>query len=73
MSQYLGIEEERWALEEMNKIVYKNRIDTYLRLLKNLNIKAGLTRIAWTVRVKIKLPEEILRRLSYYNFTNNKK
>ena len=43
---YIAIEEERRALEEMNKVVYKGKIDTYLLLLKNLNIKAGLTGIA---------------------------
>jgi len=43
---YIGIEEERRALEEMDKIIYKGRIDTYLLVLENLNIKAGLTGIA---------------------------
>jgi len=55
----------------MNKIVYKNRIDTYPLLLENLNIKAGLAEIAWRVRVESKLPEQILQRLFYYNFTND--
>jgi len=67
----VGIEKERLAQQEIDKIVYKNRIDTYLLLLENLNIKAGLTGIAWRVRVESKLPEETLWRLSYYNFAND--
>ena len=55
----------------MDKIVYKNRIDTYILILENLNIKAGLTGIACRVQVESKLHEEILQRLSYYNFGNN--
>ena len=43
---YIGIEEEQRALEEMDKIIYKGKIDTYLWPLENLNIKAGLTGIA---------------------------
>ena len=35
--RYIGIEEERRALEEMNKVVYKGKIDTYLLLLENIN------------------------------------
>jgi len=27
---YIGIEEEQRALEEMDKIIYKGKIDTYL-------------------------------------------
>ena len=57
--RYIGIEEEQRALEEMNKVVYKGKINTYLLLLENLNIKAGLTGIAWRVRVESGLPEDI--------------
>jgi hypothetical protein len=71
IKRYIGIEEERRALEEMDKISYKGKIDTYLLLLENLNIKAGLTGIAWRVRVESKLPDEILRRLSYFKFAND--
>jgi hypothetical protein len=71
IKRYIGIEEERRALAEMDKISYQNRIDTYLLRLDNLNIKAGLRGIAWRVRVESKLPEEILRRLSYYKFAND--
>ena len=53
---YIGIEEERRALEEMHKVVYKGKIDTYHLLLENLNIKAGLTGIAGRVRVESGLP-----------------
>ena len=69
--RYIGIEEERRALEEMNKVVYKGNIYTYLLLLENLNIKAGLTGIAWRVRVESELPEDILRRLSHFKFAND--
>ena len=69
--RYIGIEEERRALEEMNKVVYMGKIDTYLLLLENLNIKAGLTGIAWGVRVESGLHEDILRRLSHFKFAND--
>ena len=69
--RYIGIEEERRALAEMDKVVYKGKIDTYLLLLENLNIKAGLTGMAWRVRVESGLPEDILRRLSYFKFAND--
>ena len=69
--RYIGIEEERRALEKMNKVVYKGKIDTYLLLLENVNIKAGLTGIAWRVIVESGLPEEILRRLSHFKFAND--
>jgi len=68
IKRYIGIEEERRALEEMDKIIYKGKIDTYLLLLENLNIKAGLTGIAWRVKVENKLLQDILRRLSHYKF-----
>jgi len=45
----------------MDKIIDKGRIDTYLLLLENFNIKAGLTGIAWRVKVESKLPQNILR------------
>ena len=61
IERYIGIEEERRALEEMDKIIYKGKIYTYLLLLENLNIKAGLTGIAWRVKVESKLPQDILR------------
>jgi hypothetical protein len=71
IKRYIGIEEERRALEEMDKIIYKGKIDTYLLLLENLNIKAGLSGIAWRVRVESKLPDEILRRLSHFDFASD--
>ena len=55
----------------MDRISYKGKIDTYLLLLDNLNIKAGLSGIAWRVRVNSKLPQEILRRLSYFLFATD--
>jgi len=71
IKRYIGIEEERRALEEMDKIIYKDRIDTYLLLLENLNIKADLTGIAWRVKVENKLPQDILRRLSHFKFNDD--
>jgi len=68
IKRYIGIEEEPQALDEMDRISHKGKIDTYLLLLENLNIKAGLSGIAWRVRVKRKLPQEILRRLSHFSF-----
>jgi len=61
---YIGIEDERRALEEMDKIVYKVRIDRYLILRENLNIKAGLTGIACRVKVesKLQVPQDFLGR-----------
>ena len=56
----------------MNKVVYKGKIDTYLLVLKNLNIKAGLTGIAWRIKVESGLPEDILRRQSHFKFANDK-
>jgi len=64
-------EEERRALDEIHRISYMGTIDTYLLLLENLNIKAGLSGIAWRVRVESKLPQEILRRLSYFLFATD--
>ena len=55
----------------MDKIIYKGRIDTYLLLLENLNIKAGLTGIAWRVKAESKLPQDILRRLSHFKFNDD--
>jgi len=52
----------------MERISYKSKIDTDLLLHENLNIKAGLSRIAWRVRVESKLPQEILHRLSHFSF-----
>lgn len=71
IKRYVGIEEERRALDEMDKIYYKGKIDTYLLLLENLNIKAGLSGIAWRVRVESKIPDEILRRLSHFSFDSD--
>ena len=71
--RYIGIEDARRALEEMNKVVYKGKIDPYLLLLENLNIKAGLTGIAWRVRVESGLPEDILRHLSHFKLANDEK
>ena len=71
IKRYIGIEEERRALEEMDQIIYKGRIDTYLLLLENLNIKAGLRGIAWRVKVQSKLPQDILRRLSHFKFNDD--
>ena len=65
--RYIVIEEERRALKEMNKVVYKGKIDTYLLLLENHNIKAGLPGMAWRVRVESGLREDILHRLSHFN------
>ena len=62
--RYIGIEEKPRALAEMDKVVYKGKIDTYLLLSENLNIKAGLTGMAWRVRVESGLPEDILRQQS---------
>jgi len=71
IKRYIGIEEERRALDEMDRISYKAKIDTYLLLLENLNIKAGRSGIAWRVRVECKLPQEILRRLSHFSFATD--
>jgi len=71
IEQYIGIKEERQALEEIDTIIDKSRIDTYLVLLKNLNIKAGLTGIARRVNVESKLPQDILCRLSHLKFNHD--
>jgi len=55
----------------MDRISYKGKIDTYLLLLENLNIKAGLAGIAWRVYVESKLPQEILRPLSHFSFATD--
>ena len=55
----------------MDKIIYKGKIDIYLLLLENLNIKAGLTGIEWRVKVESKLPHDILRRLSHFKFNDD--
>jgi len=55
----------------MDRISYKGKIDTYLLLLANLNIKAGLSGIARRVRVETKLPQEILHRLSHFSFATD--
>ena len=36
-----------------------------------MNIKAGLTGIAWRIRVESGLPEDILHRLSHFKLTND--
>ena len=59
------------SLEKMNKVVFKGKIDTYLLLLENRNIKAGLTGIAWRVRVESGLTEDIICRLSHFKFAND--
>ena len=71
IKRYIGIEEERRALDEIDRISYKGKIDTYLLLLENLNIKAGLSGIALRVRIESKLAQEILRRLSHVSFAPN--
>jgi len=55
----------------MDKIIYNGKINTYLLLLKNLNIKAGLTGIAWRVNVESKLPQDILSRLSHLKVSDD--
>jgi len=55
----------------MDRISYKGKIDTYLVLLENLNIKAGLSGIAWRVRVESKLPQDILRHLFHFSFATD--
>ena len=67
IKRYIGIEEEQRALDEMHRISSKGKIDTYLLLLENLNIKAGLSGIAWRLCVESKPPQEILRRLSHFH------
>ena len=67
----IGIEEERRALDEMDRKGYKGKIDTYLLLRENLNIKAGLSGIGWRVRVESKLPQEIIRCLSHFSFATD--
>ena len=71
IKSYIGIEEERRAPDEMNRISYKGKVNTYLLLLENLNIKAGLSGIAWRVRVESKLPQDILRHLSHFSFATD--
>jgi len=71
IKRYIGIEEERQARDEMARISFKGKIDTYLLLLENLNIKARVTGIAWRVCVESKLPQEILRRLSHFSFATD--
>jgi len=71
IKRYIRIEEERRALEEMDKIIYKGKIDISLLVLENLNIKAGLTGIAWRVKVEKKLPQDILCRLSHFKFNDD--
>ena len=71
IKRYIRIKEEGQALAKMDRISYKGKIDTYLLLLENLNIKAGLSGIAWRVRVERKLPQEILRRLSHFAFATD--
>jgi len=71
IKRYMGMEEERRALEEMDKIIYMGRIDTYLLLHENLNIKAGLTGIAWRIKVESKIPQAILRRLSLFKVNDD--
>jgi len=44
----------------MDQIIYKGRIDTYLLLHENLNIKADLTGIVWRAKVESKLPQDII-------------
>jgi len=68
IKRYIGIKEERRAHDEMDRISYKGKIDTYLLLLESHHIKAGLSGIAWRVRVESKLPQEILHRLSHFSF-----
>lgn len=55
----------------MDKIIYQGRIDTYLLLLKNLNIKASLTAIAWRGKVESNLLQDILPQLSNFKFNND--
>ena len=55
----------------MDKITYKGKSDTYLLLLENLNIKAGLRDITGRIRVESKLPDEILPRLSHFSFSSD--
>ena len=69
--RYIGIEEERRTLAEIDKVFYKGKVDPYLLLLENLNIKAGLTGMAWRVRVESGLPEDMRRRLAYFKFAND--
>jgi len=71
IKRYIGIEGQRRALAEMDKIIYKGKIDTYPLLLENLNIKACLTGIVWRVMVESKLPQDILRRLSDFKCTDD--
>jgi len=71
IKRYIGIEEERRTLDEMHRISCKGKIDTYLLLVENLNIKAGLSGIVWRVRVESKLLQEILCRLSYFSFATD--
>ena len=71
IKRYMGIEEEQRALDEIDSINYKGKIDTYLLLLENLNITAGLSGIAWRVRVESKLAQEILCRLSHLSFATD--
>lgn len=69
--RYIESGEERRAVQKMNKVIYKGKIDIYLVLLENLHIKARLTGIAWRVRVGSGLVEDILRHLGHFKFTND--
>jgi len=55
----------------MDRISYKWKIDTYLRLLEKLNIKAGLPGIGWRDCVESKLAQETLRRGSHFSFATD--
>ena len=71
IKRYTGIAEVPRALDEMDRISYKGKIDTYLLLLENLHVKAGLSGIACRVGVESKLLQEILRRLSHFSFATD--
>jgi len=55
----------------MDKISYSGRIDTYLLLLENLNIKAGFAGIPCRVKIESKLLQDILRQLSHFKFNDD--
>ena len=63
-TRFRTVKEDHVNLRKMKKVTYKNDIQAYIDTLEHLNLKVGLSGLAWRDILKNGLPEKIAYRLS---------
>ena len=70
--KFQGMEQDRQAVGDIEKVSYNDDIEEYLLKLVNLNMKARVSGVAWRILVEKKLPKDILRRISGATYETDK-